>query len=248
MLELFHGGLTTTSKKVRLCLKEKGLTYRSRWLNLAEFEHHRSSYLAINPSGLVPTLIDDGAVITESMVINEYLDDRYPTPALRPAGAVDRARMRYWTKLADEIGPVAVVPHVWPKLRAATENLDAGALDNILGAIPLWERRERWRKVAQEGFTAAERDQARAAAMLIAGRMERALADGPWLMGGQFTLADIDLLPFVDLCEKFYPDLFNKGSTPCVDEWLRHMRQRTTVAATYQPTPETCEPNLVCRP
>ena len=52
----------------------------------------RPGYLALNPNGVVPTLVDDGTVIVESRVIVEYLDDRMPEPPLRPSGARGRSR------------------------------------------------------------------------------------------------------------------------------------------------------------
>src|SRR5690348_9759076 len=106
MLELYHAGLTSCSLKARLCLKEKGLAYVSRFVALQRFEQHRPDYLALNPNGVVPTLVHDGLAIYESSVINEYLDEVFPEPGLKPADAAGRARMRIWTKLADEaFGP-----------------------------------------------------------------------------------------------------------------------------------------------
>ena len=64
MLELYHAGLTTCSKKARLCLAEKGLDYVSHYVNLRERENHRPEYLAINPNGVVPTLVHDGRTIS----------------------------------------------------------------------------------------------------------------------------------------------------------------------------------------
>src|SRR5215470_3816960 len=102
MLELYHAGLSQASVKVRTTLKEKGLAYQSHYLRLPEGEHLTPEFLAINPDGQVPALIHDGAVITETSVINEYLDDAFPDPPLRPASALERARMRRWSQIVDE--------------------------------------------------------------------------------------------------------------------------------------------------
>src|ERR1700719_3186159 len=98
MLELYHAGLTQASVKVRTTLKEKGLAYKSHYLRLPEGEHLSPDYLAINPDGQVPALVHDGEVITETSVINEYLDDAFPDPPLRPARPIERARMRRWSQ------------------------------------------------------------------------------------------------------------------------------------------------------
>ena len=96
MLELYHAGLTTCSKKSRLCLKEKGLPYKSHYIRLEKFEHHTPEYRKLNPNGVVPTLVHDGRVVIESGVINEYLDEVFPEMPLRPADPLTRARMRVY--------------------------------------------------------------------------------------------------------------------------------------------------------
>ena len=96
MLELYHSWDSFCSFKVRLCLEEKGLDWTGHHLDLMKFENLRPDYMTVNPNGLVPTLIDDGTVIVESTIINEYLDDAYPSAPLRPEDARAKARMRLW--------------------------------------------------------------------------------------------------------------------------------------------------------
>ena len=60
MLKLYHGLASTCSKKVRMCLYEKGLEFESHLLNLQKFEQHNPAYLKLNPNGVVPTLVHDG--------------------------------------------------------------------------------------------------------------------------------------------------------------------------------------------
>jgi len=77
-LELYHGLASTCSKKVRLCLYEKDLRFTSHLLDLQKFEQHRPEYLALNPKGVVPTLVHDGKAVTESSQIIVYLDEHFP--------------------------------------------------------------------------------------------------------------------------------------------------------------------------
>src|ERR1700731_1402091 len=102
MLELYHAGLTQASVKVRTTLKEKGLAYKSHYLRLPEGEHLSPEFLAINPDGQVPALVHDGEIITETTVINEYLDDAFPDPPLKPTSPVERAQMRRFGQIVDE--------------------------------------------------------------------------------------------------------------------------------------------------
>ena len=84
MLELWHTANSTCSQKVRIALAEKGLAWTSHHLNLRAFEQLSPAFLALNPAGMVPVLRHDGRVLRESLAINEYLDEVFPAPALRP--------------------------------------------------------------------------------------------------------------------------------------------------------------------
>ena len=81
---------------------EKGLKWETTWLDLPSGEHKKPEYLAINPVGKVPALIDDKVIVHDSTIINEYLEERYPTtPALLPRDPVMRARARAFEDYAD---------------------------------------------------------------------------------------------------------------------------------------------------
>lgn len=86
MIALYHGTHSTCSQKVRICLAEKGLAWTGHHLKLRRFDQLKPEFLALNPAGLVPVLIDGGQVLTESRIINEYLEDAHPQPRLCPEG------------------------------------------------------------------------------------------------------------------------------------------------------------------
>ena len=79
------------------------IRHTSRYVELWRYENLSPAYLALNPNGVVPTLVHDGVPIINSFCINEYIDDVFPDPPLRPRAPADRARMRYWAWTADEI-------------------------------------------------------------------------------------------------------------------------------------------------
>lgn len=233
MLELYHGGHTTCSRKARLCLREKGLPYQSHYLNLRAFEQHRPDYVALNPNGVVPTLVDDGEPVIDSMLINEYVDEKFEGVRLRPTTPLAKSRMRVWTKLASDHGLAAVVPRVWPTFKAHTDKLSPAELQEAIARVPLKERRDRWAKVAGGGFGPQDTNSGHEAAKLIVGAMEARMGAGPWIMGEQYTLADIDLVPFVDRIDEFYKDVLNPSAAPKVCAWLARMRARPAVAAVW---------------
>src|SRR4051794_12882738 len=100
MMILHHGWRSSASRRVRLCLEEKGLTYESHVVDMARLEHHSPEYLKINPNGVIPTLIHDGRPLHESGTICEYLDEAFPDPPLRPNAPYERALMRNWSGIS----------------------------------------------------------------------------------------------------------------------------------------------------
>jgi len=88
-------------RKTRIALLEKGLQWETTWVDLTKGEQKKPEYLAINPVGKVPALIDDGVVVHDSTIINEYLEDRYPKTPLLPKDPAMRARARSFEDYAD---------------------------------------------------------------------------------------------------------------------------------------------------
>ena len=131
MLELYHFNDSVCAQKVRVVLAEKGLEWVPHHVDLMKLENLEPSYLELNPQGVVPTLVHDGHVVTESTDIIEYLDDHFPEPPLRPSGAESLRRMRDWIALEDGTGLGAVGMHTLQRYikphmeRLAPEKLDA---------------------------------------------------------------------------------------------------------------------------
>jgi glutathione S-transferase len=83
------------AQKVRVVLAEKELEYETVFVDLRTGEHRQNAeFLKLNPYGKVPILIDDEVVVYDSTIINEYLEDEYPIPALMPEDSAARARVR----------------------------------------------------------------------------------------------------------------------------------------------------------
>ena len=101
-LHLFHFVLSNCSQRVRLALAEKGVPWTSHHLDLSKNEHVTADYQAINPKGVVPTLVHDGVVVTESNDILWYLEDVYPKPALIPGDPDDLALLRESIEMAGQ--------------------------------------------------------------------------------------------------------------------------------------------------
>lgn len=247
-LQLYHGLASTCSKKVRLCLYEKGLEFESHLLDLQKFEQHRPEYLRLNPNGVVPTLVHEGKPIIESNVIIEYIDDCFPQNPLSPAAPFDRAQMRLWMKFSEDTAYQAVYAPTWQKLRSrAKEGLAAKAAEQTLSRIPTAERRERWQKMARGGFSAAEIEQAYERMRVCLAKVEDALAESPWLAGRSYSLADIAMVPFIDRIRNLRPDFLAQGQYLRAQEWYARIRARPAFdkAFNFKDDPRAAElPNL----
>ena len=107
-LILYNGPSSTCSQKVRLALWEKALPFTDRRMSLRDNEHLTDWYLKLNPNGVVPTLVHGDAVVTDSSVINEYLEEVFPDKPLIPQKPAERARMRAWRQYIDEVPTTAI--------------------------------------------------------------------------------------------------------------------------------------------
>jgi glutathione S-transferase len=101
MIKLYHFPLSMNSRKVRIVLLEKGLEFERVLVDLTKREQKNPEYLKIHPFGQVPALDDDGFIVYDSTIINEYLEDEYPYPPLFPADSEGKARARLMEDFRD---------------------------------------------------------------------------------------------------------------------------------------------------
>lgn len=233
MLEVYHAEPGANSLKVLLALKEKQIEFRSVYISLNKFEQHEDWFKAINPNGQVPVIVHDGRVINESTVINEYLDAVFEGPRLRPDDEYGRAMMRIWTKFVDEYFCPALSYLAWNQIIAnMVKDLSEAEFEAKLARIPLKEQRDKWRITAREGYPQDRLDEWRRQVSSSIARLEAALAGGgPWLLGEQFTLADIACFSMAQPAPRGYPDLMNPGDTPHLMAWHGRMMARPGVQA-----------------
>ncbi len=242
MLELYHSGLSTCSKQVRLALVEKGLPYVSRYVELQHHAQLSAAYLALNPWGVVPTLVHDGRPIVNSAAIAEYLEDMFPDPALRPSDPAARSRMRLWIWAADMVHPALQNATYDAVLKQKMTDLEPAEIERLLDRMPAPERRERMRRIVGGGF---ERDEIEHAFERLGFVMERAeadLADGPWLAGEAYSLADIAMLAIVHRLTELRPAMLDRDRFPRVNDWLDRMMDRPAVRRVYAPGTEETPP------
>ena len=230
-LVLYHAWNSSASRKVRLCLAEKGLTWQGLVIDINKFQHHTDWYKRINPSGIVPALLVDGHALIESNLINEYLDEAFPHPPMMPADPLQRHEVRRWSKYIDDTCLPAVQKPNWSLLmRPIAEKWSDAELAARLAAIPSRERRDLWTRMARNPFSRAEID----TALDILEDMTRqigvylAKSGGPWIYGDRFTLADIAAAPYVVRFEEERPGHL---AAPVAAWWQRFLARPGWAAA-----------------
>lgn len=161
---------SSTSFRVRIALNLKGLPYRQETYRLRAGEQRAEQYLALNPQGLVPTLeLPDGAALTQSLAILEWLEERHPQPPLLPADATARARVRALSQI------IALDIHPLNNLRVLgylTESFEAEE-----EALAAWFRH--WAGLGFEAFEA---------------ELRHSSATGRFCHGDEVSLADVCLV------------------------------------------------------
>jgi glutathione S-transferase len=129
MIKLYTFPPSTNSRKVRIALIEKGLEFERINIDLTKREQKSPDYLKIHPFGQIPALDDEGFVVYDSTIINEYLEDEYPYPSLMPSDSEGRARARMMEDFRDaHFNPYFV--HLIQESRKPEAERDAQRIDN----------------------------------------------------------------------------------------------------------------------
>lgn len=246
-VHLFHFQGSSCSQKTRIVLNLKGIDWESHIMDLGGNQNFDAWYLGINPRGLVPTLVIDGAVHIESNDIITLLDQRFPEPKLIPEGR--ESEMADLLRQEDDLhldlrtlsfrfvfarpGP--------PKSAEALEKYRSGGSGTVLGhpdrnkgvEIDFWER------VAREGITDAA---ARKSALKFHSafeELEERLADNAYLLGDSISVLDIAWFIYVNRLilagypvERLHPRIYN---------WFQGLLDRPAFAKEVQMPPEARE-------
>jgi glutathione S-transferase len=202
MLELYHHGSSVCAAKVRLALAEKGVEWAGHYVDILAGEQFTPEFLALNPDAAVPIMVHDGAVLRESTVICEYVDEAFEGPPLMPADPLGRAAVRLWTKRVDEQVHPATRPltYVATHRHAILARGEAAVEEHIASdPNPAW--RERKRSWIRQGFEAPDVANALGTFARLLAEMDAALAGSEWLAGERYTLADGALTPYANRLE-----------------------------------------------
>jgi glutathione S-transferase len=209
-MKLYYGSGSPWAWRVQLAIEEKGLPCEHTLLSFSAGEHKTPEFLAMNPHGKVPVLVDGDTTLYESQAMLEYIEDKYPDRPLLPKDAAARAMVRLeelecTTYMSEAFRGLAQVAFFTPEPDRDPKTLA--------------ERRADVR-------TELDRLEARVAA--------RGGDYGNFLMGDELTRADTTWLPFVEIAGRAGVALDAK-TTLRLAAWLDRMRARPSYDKTYPP-------------
>ncbi|TMA40033.1 MAG: glutathione S-transferase family protein [Deltaproteobacteria bacterium] len=200
-MTLYDSPGSPCARRVRAVLLEKGIAWTTRLVDLTRLEQKRPEYLALNPNGVVPTLVHGDRVVYESNVITEYLDDVFPEPPLYPQDPWARAQAKMWQAfelaMAKEFRPLMYLRVIGPydRLRSREEVLADARRSTDDPAHLDWVRRV----YDDEVVSPTEVRHLESLLLQRLDRLEAALPGRDWLVGGRYSIADLSVAPRVQM-------------------------------------------------
>ncbi|NKB54461.1 MAG: glutathione S-transferase family protein [Rhizobiaceae bacterium] len=197
-LHLYHFWLSSCSQRVRMVLAEKNLEWVDHPVDISAhgMEHTSEEYQSIHPDGLVPAVVHDGQVIIESIDIIDYLDQQFPKISLHPESVAQQQEMHQWMRRADAAQhSIKTLTHEFlfkpdrmrgeqlARFVSSHKNQELCEFLKVFGSDQGFPREEieSELKLQHDEFVA----------------LDLALKEKDWLVGSQFSLADVAWIPNV---------------------------------------------------
>jgi glutathione S-transferase len=210
MLTFYYGSGSPYSWRVWLALEHKGIRYELKTMSFSAGDLKRAEFLAINPRGKVPAIVDDGFALYESVAINEYLEEQYKSsPPLFPGDVRQRALVRRLVQEADQYYAIAMEKIVDQVLFTPQEKWDLTAIAQARAALA--GELQRWESAASAGF----------------------------LAGSQVSAADFTLYPLIALTQRMQKKKADLDVAaiigPAVAAWMKRVEALPYFAKTWPP-------------
>jgi glutathione S-transferase len=224
VLELYGSGDPATLKLL-ICLEELRLDYRFRLLDLKKLDHWSASHRAMAPQGEIPVLVDGDRVMADATITLLYLAESHREAKLLPSDPSGRYDVQALGDVLDAalLGSVNLVG--WHR-----QNDDAArkGFGVALSAVPGRQEVAGWSAVWRD----AESDRLKRAEEKIGdgvAKARAALGTRPWLVGEDFTVADISAFALIESLGVLIPGAVGPLPTPQLSAWLDRMRARPAV-------------------
>lgn len=224
MLRLYHYGGAICAQKVRLALEEKQVRWESK--ECVGDTLRDPEYLRLNPNGVVPTLVHNETVLTESRIISEYIDDAFQGPMLMPESPAGRHRVRLWSKQIDDSLHINVFILTFAsvgrnKYLAMAPDVRAKQMPGLQDAI----KRRMATELLEDGLHSPWVQRAFKRFQRLVAEMDRQLSQSRFLAGDLYSLADADYTAYVNrLTNLGLSSLWSEK--PALADWYLRMKAR----------------------
>ena len=244
MLTFYDNDFSTCAQKVRLLLCEKKLQWDTKWLDLRAGDQLKPDYLALNPNGVVPTIVHDDQSVFESSLVLQYLEDAYPTnPAFMPDSAYGRYEVRLLQQKIDtglhaHIGVLSIGIAFRHELMAVKGD---GVTEHI-NQIPNPVMREIWRGAVDNGLEDSRFAVSLRSWHAALGDLETRLEGSEWLVDNAYSIADMSYVPYVLRLDHLGVLRHVADTCPNVVRWFSRLRKRPAFRAALT---EVIEPEKI---
>jgi glutathione S-transferase len=228
MLILYHNNLSSCSQKVRLALCLKNLEWNDRFIDLFSGENREEDFLKINPKGLVPVLEYDGKIITESSVINDYLNTHFEGVPLAPKSESDINNMNVWVNYVDQaihsaVGAITLAT----VLRTAQMHRPREEVLAELSSLEEGPDKQFRLDIYQRGIESEYFSRALDTLAEFVQRLAKDLSTNDWLSGPNISLSDISVFPYVlRLKHLGFDFLFEQVNSGPVFDWMEIIKAK----------------------
>ncbi|WP_066826406.1 glutathione S-transferase family protein [Sphingomonas mali] len=221
---------STCARKALFTMIEKGASIET--IEVQRDYLATPEYRALNPEGVVPTLVrDDGRALTESSVILRYIDEAFPGPSLQPDDPSDRADMTLWMKLVDDkffIGLVTISSATFIRslFRLPEQEPEFAAM---LDAMVDYQSRRLREDAVRNGLASGYIPWGLSVLRGMLQRIEAAVSQKGWLVGDRMTLAECAITPIMLRLEEFGFAPAWEESLPATTAWWKKLSGRPSV-------------------
>jgi len=235
MYDLYHWEPNTFSFKVLITLHEKKAPFNSHYVDFLAFAQYalpfsRNTEVAHNPELDGPILVSNGVAMTESFFITLFLDEAIAETPLRPTGAYGRWEVLAWARFMNEVmAPAVSTLGAQKYLAPALAKRNRAEIERAIAEMPTEEQKAGWRDALTNGYSGDLLEDCRRKAALGIKKIEDTLSKSDWLVGGAYSLADIDAFTLVDPLRDLAPQLLE--GAPRTKSWLKRIGARPAVKA-----------------
>ena len=236
-LVLYNSPASPCARRVRITLLEKGLEFDTVEMNLATMEQRNEQYMSLNPNGYVPTLTHGEHVIYDSKVINEYLEEQFPSRPLMPRKSIDKALVRTWIAAEDDfskvfrpllyqnlMGPIQHISRTLDEARQINK-IHTQDVNDLAWGDKVWQLKV---------LTPAEISQHQNYLLSWLDKLDEALENRLFIVGNRLSQADICLFPRIEMMS-FLDFSLDKNRFANLLDWIARLSDRTAFKDSMSP-------------